>query len=50
VGRLKAHKRAYQNKPPIRILLLGSFSGDKVEPAIHSATVEEVRCRAPRLL
>ena len=38
VGRLKAHKRAYQNKPPTRVLLLGSLSGDKVEPAVFPRT------------
>jgi hypothetical protein len=40
VGRLKAHKRAYQNKPPTRVLLLDSLSGDKAEPAIYAATIE----------
>jgi hypothetical protein len=40
VGRLKAHKRAYQNKPPTRVLLLGSLSGDKVEPAIYAVNIE----------
>jgi hypothetical protein len=32
-----------QNKPPIRVVLQGSLSGDKVEPVIYSATTERLR-------
>jgi hypothetical protein len=32
-----------QNTSPIHVLLVGSVSGDKVEPAIYAATIEKLR-------